>query len=126
MVSVKSKGDFKNFLNFASKMREQKYEKIVDKCAKLGVEALEKATPKDTGKTSKSWGYEILNSEGMTKIVWTNSNVTKWDMPIVLFIQYGHHTKNGTFIQGIDFINPALEPIFKMLGDNIWKEVTSY
>ena len=126
VVTIKTKGSFKNFLSFSDKMLKRDYVKVLDRYAKSGLEALKANTPVDTGKTRDSWYYEIIQDKQGVKIVWKNSNVTSYGTPIVLFIQYGHYTKSGTFIQGIDFINPALKPIFSKIADNIWMEVTSY
>ena len=126
VVTIKTKGSFKNFLSFSDKMLKRDYVKVLDRYAKSGLEALKANTPVDTGKTRDSWYYEIIQDKQNIKIVWKNSNVTSYGTPIVLFIQYGHYTKSGTFIQGIDFINPALKPIFSKIADNIWMEVTSY
>ena len=126
VVTIKTKGSFKNFLSFSDKMLKRDYVKVLNRYAKSGLEALKANTPVDTGKTRDSWYYEIIQDKQGIKIVWKNSNVTSYGTPIVLFIQYGHYTKSGTFIQGIDFINPALKPIFSKIADNIWMEVTSY
>lgn len=126
VVTIKTKGSFKNFLSFSDKMLKRDYVKVLDRYAKSGLEALKANTPVDTGKTRDSWYYEIIQDKQNIKIVWKNSNVTSYGTPIVLFIQYGHYTKSGTFIQGIDFINPALKPIFSKIADNVWMEVTSY
>ena len=126
VVTIKTKGSFKNFLSFSDKMLKRDYVKVLDRYAKSGLEALKANTPVDTGKTRDSWYYEIVQDKQGIKIVWKNSNVTSYGTPIVLFIQYGHYTKSGTFIQGIDFINPALKPIFSKIANDIWMEVTSY
>lgn len=126
MITIKSKGSFKNFDKFVDKMIHRDYEKIIEKYARMGVRALAEATPIDSGETASSWGYEIHHSKGKTKLIWTNSNVTRDGTPIAILIQYGHSTKSGTFVQGRDFINPAIAPIFDKLAEDIWKEVTSY
>lgn len=126
MVSIKTKGDFKNFEKFVLKMTKRDYEQIIERYARMGVKALKEATPIDSGETANSWDYEIHYTKGKTKIVWTNSNVTKNGTPVAILIQYGHYSKNGTFVQGRDFINPALRSIFDKLAEDIWKEVTSY
>ena len=126
MISIKTKGSFKNFDNFVKKIVNKDYERIIDKYARMGVKALADATPGDSGETAKSWDYEIHYTKGRTKIVWTNSNVTKSGTPVAILIQYGHYSKSGSFVQGTDFINPALRPVFKKLAEDIWKEVTSY
>lgn len=126
MVSIKTKGDFKNFEKFVLKITKRDYEQIIERYARMGVKALKEATPIDSGETANSWDYEIHYTKGKTKIVWTNSNVTKNGTPIAILIQYGHYSKNGTFVQGRDFINPALRSVFAKLAEDIWKEVTSY
>lgn len=126
MVSIRTKGSFKNFDKFVKHMLSHDYEQIIDKYARMGVKALAEATPIDSGETAKSWGYEIHHTKNRTKIIWTNSNVTKNGTPIAILIQYGHYTKRGTFVQGTDFINPALKPVFGKMAEDIWKEVTSY
>ena len=126
MISVTTKGDFRNFDKFVKHMSRRDYLKIVEKYARLGVDALSKATPIDTGETASKWDYEIHVTKGKTKIVWTNDNVTKDGTPIPILLQFGHATKNGGFVEGIDFINPALAPVFNELRDKVWKEVTSY
>lgn len=126
MIVVKTKGDFKNFLTFKDKMLRRNYMKIIEKYAKKGLDALKDETPVDTGKTRDSWSYEIYQDDKGIKIAWTNSNVTSYGVPIVLFIQYGHHTKSGGFVEGIDFINPALKKVFKNMANDIWMEVASY
>ena len=123
VVTIKTKGSFKNFLSFSDKMLKRDYVKVLDRYAKSGLEALKANTPVDTGKTRDYWYYEIIQDKQGIKIVWKNSNVTSYGTPIVLFIQYGHYTKSGTFIQGIDFINPALKPVFDKMADEILREV---
>lgn len=126
MISVTTKGDFKNFNKFVKHMSRRDYLKIVEKYARMGVEALSEATPIDTGETASQWDYEIHTTKGSTKIVWTNDNVTKDGTPIPILLQFGHATKDGGYVEGIDFINPALAPVFKNMVEQVWKEVTSY
>lgn len=99
-----------------------KYSAIFDKYGKEGVAALSAATPVDTGKTAASWDYEVIYSKGDVSIVWTNSNIYR-GIPIALIIQMGHATKSGTYVQGRDYINPAIRPIFDRMADELWKEV---
>lgn len=126
MVSIKTKGDFKNFDKFVKHMTHRDYRNIIERYARKGVVALSKWTPIDSGMTASSWGYEIHYSNGKTKIVWTNSNTTKYGAPIALLIQYGHATKNGYWVEGVDFINPALRTLFIEFALDIWNEVKSY
>jgi hypothetical protein len=88
----------------------------------MGVNALAAATPVKTGITASSWGYKIVTEEGSTRIVWTNSNVVKGQQ-VAILLQYGHGTRNGGYVVGRDYINPALQPIFDDIAKNAWKEV---
>ena len=126
MISVTTKGDFKNFNKFVKHMSRRDYLEIVEKYARMGVEALSEATPIDTGETASLWNYEIYTTNRSTKIVWTNDNVTRDGTPIPILLQFGHATKDGGYVEGIDFINPALAPVFKKMVEQVWKEVTSY
>lgn len=126
MISVTTKGDFKKFNKFVKHMSRRDYLKIVEKYARLGVEALSEATPIDTGETASKWNYEIYTTKRSTKIIWTNDNVTRDGTPIPILLQFGHATKDGGFVEGIDFINPAMAPVFDKLLEQVWKEVTSY
>lgn len=124
MIKVKQSGDFSRTEAFLKRMRHPFYFGMLHKYGKQGVEALRAATPRDTGKTAESWGYEIRTSGDRIKIIWKNSNLAERGMPVAVLIQYGHATKNGGYVQGIDYINPALQPIFQEMADSIWKEVT--
>lgn len=126
MISVTTKGDFKNFNKFVKHMSRRDYLKIVEKYARMGVEALSEATPIDTGETASLWDYEIYTTKRSTKIVWTNDNITRDGTPIPILLQFGHATKDGGYVEGIDFINPALAPVFKKMVEQVWKEVTNY
>jgi hypothetical protein len=123
MITFKHQGDFKNTEKLFKGLVSPDYMRILDKYAREGVEALSSATPVDSGETAKSWGYEITaNSKGI-KIIWTNSNIVN-GVPIAVLIQYGHATRNGGYVQGRDFINPAIRPIFDKISDEIWKGVS--
>lgn len=98
--------------------------KILDKYGRLGVEYLSSNTPKRSGKTAASWDYDIEERNGDYTIVWTNSN-TNQQVNIALILQYGHGTGTGGYVRGIDYINPAMKPIFDNIADDAWKEVTS-
>lgn len=97
---------------------------VLDGYGREGVDALSMATPVDTGKTAASWRYEITNKPGNLSITWVNDSTTKDGIPIIVLIQYGHGTGNGGYVQGRDFINPAIKPIFDRISDALWKEVT--
>lgn len=96
----------------------------LEKYAQEGVAALSSATPVDSGLTAASWDYEIVKKKGAISIYWTNSNINA-GVPIAVILQYGHGTNNGGYVQGRDYINPAIRPIFDKIAENAWKEVTS-
>lgn len=123
-ITISSKGDFSKTLNFLQKAANIRKVIRLEKYGKMGVDALAQATPKDTGETASSWGYEITETDGSLSIVWTNSHKNN-GVPIAIILQYGHATGTGGYVQGIDYINPALRPIFEQIADEAWKEVTS-
>lgn len=124
MVIVKQKGDFSKTEKFLNSISKKLYYRNLQKYAEQGVAALASATPTDSGTTANSWGYEIRQTKNSVSIYWTNSNVNK-GVPIAVIIQYGHGTRNGGYVQGRDYINPAMRPIFDKIAENVWKEVTS-
>lgn len=123
MISFRQKGDFSKLTRFLEKAKEVFKIGDLDKYGREGVAALASATPVDTGLTASSWSYEIIHSNGSVRIIWKNSNIQN-GVPIAIILQYGHATRNGGYVQGIDYINPALQPIFKKIADDAWKEVT--
>lgn len=127
-INFQHKGNFNKLEKFLVKGLKIKpvTRMILDKYGKMGVEALRAATPKDTGKTADSWYYTIEEDEhGDLKIVWANSNVTDRNIHVAILLQYGHATKNGGFVKGIDYINPAINSVFQKMADEAWKEVNS-
>lgn len=100
------------------------YLKKLNKYGEMGVEALKAATPRDTGKTAESWKYRIEDGEAVVKIIWYNTNENKGEN-IAILLQYGHGTTNGGYVKGRDYINPALQPVFEKMVNDLWKEVTS-
>lgn len=124
MVIVKQKGDFSKTEKFLNTISKKLYYRNLQKYAEQGVAALASATPIDSGTTANSWDYEIRQTKNSVSIYWTNSNVNK-GVPIAIIIQYGHGTRNGGYVQGRDYINPAMRPIFDKIAENVWKEVTS-
>lgn len=117
-------GSFKNMERFLKSMGTLNIRKIVEPLAQQGVEALRQATPKDSGLTAESWDYEIEGSYRFITITWTNSN-NKNGFPVAIMLQYGYGTGTGGYVQGRDFINPALKPIFDNIAEGVWKVVTS-
>lgn len=105
------------------KLQKQDYYKVLDECAQRGVAALQAGTPKRTGLTAASWGYEIQVGSGVTTISWTNTNVTRDGDPIAILLQYGHGTGTGGYVAGLDYINPSIRPVFDEIADAVWKAV---
>lgn len=124
MIVIKQRGNFNKTEKFLKKVSKKSFLHILEKYAKDGVVALSSATPVDSGKTSESWDYEIHTDKKGYSITWTNSNVVD-GVPIAIILQYGHGTKNGGYVQGRDYINPALRPIFDKIANDAWKEVIS-
>lgn len=126
-VNFVQHGDFNHIEKFLTKaIKIQKLtDVILRKYGARGVTALQNLTPKDTGKTAASWSYEIVHDgKGKSSIVWKNSNVNDGQI-IALLIQYGHGTRQGAYVEGIDYINPAVGSIFTNMAKDIWKEVIS-
>lgn len=123
-VEFNHKGDFKKTTNFLYGVKNIITLQVLDHYGKKGVEILRDATPKDTGKTASSWGYEVTQTDTGYSIYWTNSNINH-GVPIAVLIQYGHATGTGGYVQGVDYINPALQPIFEEIADAAWKAVTN-
>lgn len=123
MITLTSKGNFKKSKTYFGNLLEKLELTRLDHYGREGVEALSAATPKDTGKTASSWYYTIDRWEDGARIVWSNSNVSD-GIPVAILIQYGHQA-NGVYVEGIDYINPAMAPILNEISKKVWKEVTS-
>lgn len=122
MITFESKGDFKNTDTFLERMLELFDIGIWDKYGKMGVEALREYTPVDTGRLRDSWSYEIEHDKGRTRITWSNSDI-EGGYNVALLVQYGHGNGNGGYVQGVDYINPAMKPIFDQILNELLKEV---
>ena len=123
MITIESQGDWKMTRNWFDKMTKLDLALIMNQFGKEGVSALSSATPSKSGLTSKSWNYEVTRKGNNWKITWTNSNVNK-GANIAVLIQYGHGTRNGGYVVGRDYINPAIRPVFDKIAKKAWKEVT--
>ena len=123
IIHYTHKGDFSKSDAFLRKILKLDLDSVLKRYGELGVEALAKATPVDTGKTAASWDYKITKTKNSVTITWTNSNVVN-GVPIALLIQYGHGTGTGGYVQGRDYIKPAIRPIFDNLAKDLWEEVT--
>lgn len=121
-ITFSYKGDWKKTRNFLKTAQRLSFLSSLDKYGQEGVEALRAATPVRTGKTADSWSYEIERTADSVTLRWVNSSNNK-SIPIVLLLQYGHMTGTGGYVQGIDFINPALKPIFDKIAKSAWEEV---
>lgn len=125
-VYFKTSGSTKNTEDFLNKiLRGSSLENVLKNQADAGVRALTAATPSDTGATAASWGYEIVKEKGGYTLYFTNSNKANGNIPVAILIQYGHGTGTGGYVQGRDFINPALKPIFDDIAQKAWREVTN-
>lgn len=123
MFSVTSRGDWGKTTRFLLKASKNDVYANLETYGRMGVQALARATPKDSGLSASSWGYRIIRDRRGPGIEWYNTNVTSTGVPVVILIQYGHGTKNGGYVQGQDFINPVMKPIFEMIVNDIWKKV---
>lgn len=123
MVTLRTNGDFSKISGFLEKAKEIFKVGDLNKYGEMGVEALKATTPKDTGKTADSWFYEIKNSKDEIYIKWKNSNVQN-GVNIAVLLQFGHGTRNGGYVSGVDYVSPALAPIFQEIAKNAWEEVS--
>lgn len=123
MITFRHKGDFSKLNRYFERVKEAAKIGVLDKYGRAGVAALASATPVESGKTANSWTYEIERQNGSASIVFHNTNINQ-GVPIAIILQYGHGTGTGGWVQGRDYINPAIQPIFDKLADDAWKEVT--
>lgn len=123
MITFRQKGDFSKASRYFERLKEAAKLGVLDKYGREGVAALASATPTETGLTASSWTYEIERKGNSVSIVYKNSNINK-GVPIAVILQYGHGTGTGGWVQGRDYINPAIQPVFDRIADEAWKEVT--
>lgn len=123
MITFRQRGDFSKLTNFLERAKEAVHLGNLDKYGQEGVAALASATPVDTGQTANSWHYKIEQKNGLVSIGFYNTNIQN-GVPIAIILQYGHATRNGGWVQGRDYINPAIQPIFDKIADTAWREVT--
>ena len=122
-ISFKQKGDFSKLHRYLVHAKEAVKFRDLDRFGKEGVAALVAVTPVDSGLTAASWYYEIEHKNGSTTISFNNSNIQN-GVPIAIILQYGHATGNGGWVEGRDYINPAIQPLFDKIAEEAWKEVT--
>ena len=123
MISFRQKGDFSKLTRYLEKAKRAIRLDNFDKYGREGVAALASATPVDSGLTANSWYYEITNKNGSVTISFCNSNIQN-GVPIAIILQYGHGTRNGGWVQGRDYINPVIRPLFDKIANEAWREVT--
>lgn len=123
MISFRQKGDFSKITRYLQRVKEEVILEILNRHGREGVAALASATPVDTGLTANSWYYQVERNNGKYSLAFYNSNIQN-GVPIAVILQYGHGTRNGGWVQGVDYINPALRPIFDKIANEAWREVT--
>lgn len=123
MITFRQKGDFSKLNRYFKRVKEVVKVGDLDRIGREGVQALSSATPRDTGLTAASWKYSIERSSNRVSIKFDNTNIQN-GVPIAIILQYGHGTRNGGYVQGRDYINPAIQPIFNKLAKDAWEEVT--
>lgn len=124
-IILKSRGNWRKTRQFLKKLSEEDYLKVLDSAAQMGVEALASATPKDSGLTASSWEYRIIRNGSGTTIEWGNTNQASGWFNVALALQYGHGTGTGGYVQGYDYINPAIKPVFDNIAKIVWEAVIS-
>lgn len=122
IIVFRQKGNFKNTEVFLKRASKFNIDAILDRYGKEGVSALSVATPKDTGETANSWYYKVNKGKDIITITWSNSHIVN-GVPIAIILQYGHATRNGGYVEGRDYINPAIRPIFDRIANRAWEEV---
>ena len=123
MITLRHKGDFSKIDRYLERVKEAARVGILDKYGNEGVAALASATPVDSGRTAGSWFYTIERQNGSAAIIFNNSHINK-GVPIAIILQYGHGTGTGGYVQGRDYINPAVQPLFDKIAEDAWREVT--
>lgn len=125
LITLQTTGNFKKTTAFLNKLKQNHIVTVLNRYGAKGVSALSQATPIESGETAGSWYYTIEQSAGTYSIVFHNRHMDSAGVPIVILIQYGHGTRNGGYVQGRDFINPAIQPIFDQIKRDVWREVSS-
>lgn len=123
MITFRQKGDFSKLNRYLEQVKEAAHVGVLDRYGKAGVSALASATPVDTGLAAHSWYYEIERDKNSARIVFMNSDIED-GFPVAIMLQYGHGTGTGGWVEGRDYINPAIQPIFDKLAEDAWREVT--
>lgn len=124
VISFKHSGNFNNLEKFLKEMSKNDFLQVAQQYGQIGVDALSRATPVDSGTTAASWTYEIVSDAESFDIYWKNTHENK-GVNIAIILQYGHGTGTGGYVQGRDYINPAIKPVFDQMAEELWKMVTS-
>jgi hypothetical protein len=124
VITVKTTGSFARTLASLRKMQKLDIPRILDTCGRQGVQALSGATPRDSGRAASSWYFEVTGGKGRCAISWLNNDVEE-GFPVAIMLQYGYGTGTGGYVYGIDYINPAIKPVFDAIAAKVWKEVVS-
>lgn len=124
MIRFRQKGDFSKTTNYFERLKGILHTSRLDKYGQRGVDALSSATPVDSGLTASSWYYTVERQNGRATINFSNSNFNE-GVPIAIILQLGHGTGTGGWVEGRDYINPAIQPVFDTIVNDAWKEVTS-
>lgn len=124
MISVTSTGSFDKTVSFLERLQAQKIFANLERYGRMGVQALSRATPKETGETASEWGFEITRTATNCTISWNNTSADD-EVNVAVILQYGHGTGTGGYVRGRDYINPAMRPIFDQILENVWREVTN-
>ena len=122
LITFKQKGSFKKTDTFLNRMKNWEFMSHMQEFGEQGVQALAASTPVDSGATAAAWSYEIVRTDKGVSIYWTNSNTNK-NVNIAVILQFGHGTGTGGWVEGRDYINPAIRPVFDDIAENAWKEV---
>lgn len=125
MFSVSSSGTPGKTEAYLASIRNLNILGALDQYGRMGVEALSSATPVESGETARSWYYKVVRNGNIFAIEWHNSHQTETGAPIAILLQYGHGTGTGGYVQGRDFINPAMRPVMDKIANEVWKVVTS-
>lgn len=123
-IKITSSGSFSKTERWVARMARGDFYASMERFAQEGVDALEQFTPVDSGLTAQSWTYEISRDEEGVQITWKNTNIVN-GFPVAIKLQYGHGTRNGGYVKGEDYINPAMRPTFERIADEVWREVTN-
>ena len=123
MITFRQQGDFSKLTRYLERVKGAVNLSLLDKYGREGVAALASATPVESGLTASSWYYEVSYGKSGAKITFNNSHVNQ-GVPIAIILQYGHGTGTGGWVEGRDYINPAIQPIFDKIVDEAWREVT--